>query len=260
MSPTLDIGRQCAVCPQVDFLPIRCDCEKYFCKDHITPDAHACPAIAHKAQVDFDAKLQRCHLELCKKPSLKLSSDSSVCCPHCAQNFCVEHRHPSTHNCTVLPPVLPKNEAARTLLAKHFPSTSSQKSRTSPSLNNPTKANDAKSAQLRKLNAMKMRHKAIPVDPQEKATVPVEQRRFVKAKLEEAGEEKVFWTRKTISIGRFFDLLAARLAVPVSRLNQYRLYRCAGDRRVPLENDKMFADEVDDGALLVVVPHNLNNE
>ncbi|KAF9264912.1 hypothetical protein L218DRAFT_861741 [Marasmius fiardii PR-910] len=251
----LKIGNQCATCPQVDFLPIRCDCDKYFCKDHISPDAHDCVLLADKVLVDFDSKLQRCHLELCNKPSLNLSSDpSAACCSHCGHSFCAEHRHQSAHHCTAHPPVRAKNEAARALLTKHFPSTSSQSPKVSTTPSNTTQLNTVKSGQFQKLEAMKMRHKAIPVDPQDKATVPVNQRRFVKARIDGAGEEKIYWTRKTITTGKVFDLLATGLGIPTSKLNHYRLYKSEGNERVPLRNDKFFADEADDGSLLVFVP------
>ncbi|KAL0578444.1 hypothetical protein V5O48_003544 [Marasmius crinis-equi] len=254
MAEILKVGNQCAACPQVDFLPILCDCGQQFCKDHIAPDAHDCAAAGIQAQNNFEDKLQRCHFEACNKPSLNLSStsSSSASCSQCGHDFCVEHRHPNNHNCSTAPPTLPKNEAARALLAKHFPTTeSSQKPQASSSTTKPPKPNDTKAAQLQKLEMMKMRHKAVPVDPKDKATVPVTQRRFVKAKVEGGKEEKLYWTQKIVSTGKVFDLLATGLGIPTSRLSQYRLYKVIGGEKIPLRNDKLFADEVDDGTSVV---------
>ncbi len=69
----LHLGVQCSLesCKTVDFLPILCQCNKYFCRDHIQLDAHPCTAASsnnlsnHKAQ-----KLALCDFKNCQKPSL----------------------------------------------------------------------------------------------------------------------------------------------------------------------------------------------
>ncbi|KAL0071627.1 hypothetical protein AAF712_001484 [Marasmius tenuissimus] len=258
MAEILKVGNQCAACPQVDFLPILCECGQQFCKDHISPEAHDCLAAGLQVQNDFEDKLQRCHFKGCSKPSLNLSStSSSACCPQCRNNFCVEHRHQEAHNCSIPPSTAPKNEAARALLAKHFPAKDTGQSQTSST--KATKPADAKSAQLRKLEMMKIRHKAIPVDPKDKATVPVTQRRFVKAKVDGKSEEKIYWAQKTVSTGKVFDLLATGFGIPSSRLSEYRLYKDIDGERHPLRNDKLFAEEVDDGTVVVFASHSHND-
>ena len=40
------VGAHCSLpsCNLNDFLPIRCLCHQLFCRDHIAPDVHSCPA------------------------------------------------------------------------------------------------------------------------------------------------------------------------------------------------------------------------
>ncbi|ESK88430.1 an1-type zinc finger protein 1 [Moniliophthora roreri MCA 2997] len=250
MSELLEVGNHCAVCPQIDFLPIRCHCNKFFCKDHIAPDAHTCSALGGSERSNFDNKLHRCHFENCQKLSLNLSGSdaSSASCPQCTNCFCVEHRHPVAHNCSVNVTEKPRNEAARALLSKHFSAKASAKAAATATNAKP------KSAAQQKLEMMKMRQRAVPLDPKDRfSSLSVAQRRFVKAKIESGAEEKIIWTQKDVTTGRVFDMLASHLCLPSSQWSRYRLCKVLEDEPLPLQNDKIFADEVDDGTLVVFV-------
>lgn len=96
------IGTHCSLpsCRVLDLLPIRCRCDKQFCKDHIFPDDHQCPVDLSQAPRDASPtalpKLQRCALVSCNKPSLNAyAGDSareeggaSALCPRCTLAYC----------------------------------------------------------------------------------------------------------------------------------------------------------------------------
>lgn len=106
------IGAHCSVasCNLNDFLPIRCRCDQLFCKDHISPELHACPIdLAACKPAHPSAKLERCALRGCTKPSLEVfvsdRSDSprrsSAVCPGCRLSFCALY-DPSSHSNTLV--------------------------------------------------------------------------------------------------------------------------------------------------------------
>lgn len=129
------------------------------------------------------------------------------------------HRDVSAHACTAEDPrelakseASKKNATARQLLAKHFPQTqaglnvnsksnpvvaaaSGSSSRTSCTQTNPKKA-----AQLRQVQAMKLRHKAQPGDPRDKGKVVALGEKLHLLVSLEGGDSKVFWFRKVIYI------------------------------------------------------------
>lgn len=99
------IGAHCAVssCNINDFLPIRCRCDKLFCKDHIFPDTHECSLINRftpGSSAAVSPALKRCALEKCTKPSLEAffpdtesatASRSPAVCPQCHLSFCAAY-------------------------------------------------------------------------------------------------------------------------------------------------------------------------
>ncbi|KAJ7285579.1 hypothetical protein C8J57DRAFT_1050902 [Mycena rebaudengoi] len=219
----LDVGSvQCAseLCRELDFLPILCRCDRYFCSQHSSADAHACPfnRVAEPSLEPGSSKLQRCAVEKCNNPSLEsfIASDSMgrtpAVCPHCQAAFCAQHRHPKSHSCQIIPFAEPKNAAARALLAKNFPSTS--KTKAAP-LHRPSKipTDPIKLAQYQKIENMKLRGRAVPADPKDKlAGVPQGERVHMKVLCED-GSEKAFWVRNTLATGRVLDLLASQLGL-----------------------------------------------
>lgn len=94
------IGSHCslATCRDLDLLPIKCRCDKVFCRYHISPESHECPVdpAEHRESVGASfEKLERCAAENCNKPSLDAfvggasnESKSSAGCPHCQKAFC----------------------------------------------------------------------------------------------------------------------------------------------------------------------------
>ena len=98
------IGAHCSLssCRNLDLLPIRCRCDKQFCKDHIFPDAHQCPVDPSQALKDASPvlqKLQRCALATCTKPSLDAyvgdsageQGRASMVCPRCGLAYCASY-------------------------------------------------------------------------------------------------------------------------------------------------------------------------
>ena len=99
------IGAHCSLasCRALDLLPIRCRCDQQFCKDHIFPDTHDCPALRDDASssshTPFLQKLQRCSFASCNKPSLDAfvgdsagdgGSRISALCARCKLGYCAE--------------------------------------------------------------------------------------------------------------------------------------------------------------------------
>jgi hypothetical protein len=228
------VGLHCDLmsCHEVDFLPIKCHCNKVFCRYHISPDKHTCASLDHDEPTEGCTpvvKRQRCALGDCEKPSLgsAISQDanvetkptSSTTCPKCILSFCIEyvlrnrfvqgtqlasHRHPDLHSCTGLQ----KQESdekkdARDILARHF---------SNPPLHTPLAIRSTvkpptdtkKLAQIQKVTLMKMRHSATAGDPRDKpSTIAINERLHVKARLEVTGmpvQERVLWFRKVTSI------------------------------------------------------------
>jgi hypothetical protein len=89
-----------------------------------------------------------------------------------------------------------RNETARALLAKHFPKSFDSSLPASPSAA-PKTTDPAKLAQIRKVELMKMRQRAKPLDPKDQGVAPSE-RIHLKVRVDET--EKVFWSRKVCFI------------------------------------------------------------
>ena len=86
------IGAHCSLsaCNILDFLPIKCRCDKLYCSAHINPDHHACRAsstISLSPNINTDTELHAvCVLDGCKKASLSREET----CSACHRSFCVE--------------------------------------------------------------------------------------------------------------------------------------------------------------------------
>ncbi|KAI0637330.1 hypothetical protein C8Q77DRAFT_1097060 [Trametes polyzona] len=269
-SGLVHVGAHCALasCNVNDFLPIRCKCDQLFCRDHIAPDAHSCSLLAQHNQASdgpSSSKLQRCAAQSCTKPSLEsyiadaqdTTSRSPALCPGCKQAFCAEHREPQSHSCAPPEPTESapqKNAAAKALLAKHFtaPNTStggaSRPARSSP--------NPKKLAQQRQVAVMKMRHKAKPVDPKDAAAaVAMNERLHVKVRRaeEDPSLERILWFRKSVWTGRALDMLASQFQMSISDSQPLKMLYINDDGdSVALRNDEPLADQVHDGASLVL--------
>ncbi|KAJ7172741.1 hypothetical protein C8R46DRAFT_163732 [Mycena filopes] len=254
----IEIGSQCSqpLCKEIDFLPILCRCQLYFCRTHSSTDDHDCTWVKPtQAAAGPSTPLQRCAADKCSKPSLEAfvsSSDAQgrtpATCPHCHASFCAEHRHPKSHSCDIKPALEPKNEAARALLAKNFPTAKTKTAsvvRRAPQI--PT--DPVKLAQFRKLELMKMRHSAVPVDTKDKvAGIPQEDRLHFKVALDD-GTFRIFWVKKSLGTGRVLDLLASQLGISSSPLE---LLKVVGDERVKCRNNQLFSDEVEEASTVIV--------
>lgn len=92
--------------------------------------------------------------------------------------------------------VEPRNEAARALLAKNFPSTSKTKAAPTAARAPKIPTDPVKLAQLRKIELMKMRHRAVPLDPKDKLAALLQDDRLHIKVASDDNTEKVFWVRK----------------------------------------------------------------
>ena len=90
-----------------------------------------------------------------------------------------------------------KNEAAHAVLARRFPTSSAATGASKPKPKAKVPTDPKKRAALRKIEVMKLKHHAVPADKRDTlASVPLEQRLFVKVRVNGGNEEKAFWLRK----------------------------------------------------------------
>lgn len=257
----LEIGSQCShsSCDQVDFLPILCRCNKYFCRHHIASDLHSCSVdISPNATLASFHKLQRCAVDVCGRPSLNAfhSNDfnSKPTCSQCRKSFCADHRHPESHDCPVTyTPGPQKSASARLLLAKNFPPSSGK---AAPQRAPKIPTNLTKLAHYRKVELIKLRHQAVPGNPVDSSYTPQDHRLHLRLQVDEQ-TEKVFWFRKTTVTGKVLDCLASHLGMASSASHPLQLLKVSrsppqqGEKCVLL-NDRAIVDNIEDGELLVV--------
>ncbi|KAK7466963.1 hypothetical protein VKT23_004027 [Stygiomarasmius scandens] len=224
---------KCCICQQPDFLPISCNlCSRLFCNQHI--HAHDCPDAVSSSLSTASVPLSRCAFDACNDPSV-------IACPDCQHPFCPRHRHSNDHTCSEKPQPPPvKNQAARALLAAHFPASSRTTKSTKPTTKN------------LKLELMKMRQRAVSADPKlQSSTMSPQNRCYVKVQVND-GPEKVFWLERTVIAGRAFDLLATQMGIPSSSFDHYHLCKKSDDQFVALQNDLLFSEQVVDGDSIVL--------
>lgn len=131
-----------------------------------------------------------------------LCSVSASSIPHPESDTQIHrHRTPASHSCTAPDPnkPSPRNEAAKAILAKIFPASSSSgaSSVVPPKKKPATSSNPKKAAQIRQVELMKMRHRALPADPKDQnRNVPIGERLHIKITAENKDEEKPFWFQK----------------------------------------------------------------
>ena len=125
-----DIGKQCKLCAQHDYLPFLCDCcGEYYCLAHRDYVSHSCSKAGNKritsetcpscnreikidCSKDLEAQLRNhfvnecTHVKKAKTPKCpvkgcgkKLYASSSTMCSKCHTKFCLAHRFPDTHDC-----------------------------------------------------------------------------------------------------------------------------------------------------------------
>ncbi|XP_044729551.1 AN1-type zinc finger protein 1-like, partial [Chrysoperla carnea] len=87
-----NIGQQCSVldCKQLDFLPLKCSCQKYFCSEHFYLHANQCRLLNSDFKLSSsETKINRCSIDNCKNVHQLLSFE----CSKCSKYFCIEHRY-----------------------------------------------------------------------------------------------------------------------------------------------------------------------
>ncbi|KAH9837534.1 uncharacterized protein C8Q71DRAFT_856735 [Rhodofomes roseus] len=261
------IGAHCALpsCNLNDFLPIRCPCGRLFCRDHVAPDKHACPVAADRTAALGGERStparEKCAKEGCARPSLESAvrdegrgedARTAARCAGCGGGFCAYHRDPSSHSCSPTTPAPPpKNQTARDLLAKNFPTT--------PSSSSAKPAARAKKPANKQIALMQIRRRAQPADPKDdrpSVNVPVGERLHVELELEgglpgapSTGGQIVYWFRKNIATGRALDVLAGRMGVSTTNPLQLSKISASGDT-IALRNDAPLADQVEDADVI----------
>ncbi|KAF8803583.1 hypothetical protein BYT27DRAFT_7109719 [Phlegmacium glaucopus] len=249
------IGAHCSLdtCNILDFLPIKCRCNKFYCSAHINPDHHAClanPTTALSLNVITGTDKFRvvCALHGCEKASL----GKEETCSACHRSFCVNHRHPETHSCSLesiasgsLHPKEPKKtlQATGLSLSKRSFQARHKKIPTDP----------FKFAQYQKMESLKMRQRASPGDSKENsAFVPPDQRLHLRILIDDV--ERVFWFRKTMVTGKALDLISVLLKVAPYDTQARQLCKIlpGQDEYLHLRNDLPLIDQVEDGSIVIV--------
>ena len=208
------IGAHCSLdaCNILDFLPIKCRCNKFYCSAHINPDHHAClanPTITLRLNVNTDKRHVICTLDGCEKASLSKEET----CSTCHKSFCVKcisilfewdkfvliatlnsHRHPEAHSCfpkSIVSGSLHQKESKKKLQVDGL--SSSKKSFQARHKKIP--ADPFKFEQYQKMESLKMRQRASPGDSKnDSAFVPPEQRLHLRISIDDV--ERIFWFRK----------------------------------------------------------------
>ncbi|KAG9040721.1 hypothetical protein FS837_000268 [Tulasnella sp. UAMH 9824] len=290
---SLSVGKTCSKlhCGTQDFLPIKCNsCQQTFCREHISiGTGHECQGAPQATGAEQWVARQKCELKGCEKPSLDSaanvgSSDAvservPAVCDACGGAFCV--REPKSHSCipTTAVATEDKNAKAKALLAKAFPASktaSSAESAPSGSVTSGTVPNPdptsspkpkdpAREARLRKVEVMKMRHQAVPVEAQfarSGATLPpVDKRRFFKARYAGGGETTTtgsvvaYWVSKDVIAGKVVDRLITLLKV-APNTDGHKLEvqgTSVEEERKLVELSRPIGEQVEDGDTLVVV-------
>ncbi|ERL96114.1 hypothetical protein D910_01086, partial [Dendroctonus ponderosae] len=95
MLSALRLGERCTVneCLQLDFLPLRCQCGKVFCSQHLQSHSQTCS----KSRMLTEDEL-KCfdNVLVCSQDGCKDHSIVPMICPRCAKHFCIKHRHLTT--------------------------------------------------------------------------------------------------------------------------------------------------------------------
>lgn len=96
------IGQHCSFqsCNLLDFLPIKCDlCLLTFCKEHAFITSHNC--VKFNDRVVTDAGKNPLQYYECKFESCDQKELVAIECEFCKLNFCLKHRLPVDHVCSI---------------------------------------------------------------------------------------------------------------------------------------------------------------
>jgi len=152
-----------------------------------------------------------------------------------------------------------RNETARGLLAKNFPSTARvTKNVPGQAVRGPAKVpiDPVKLAHHQKVELIKMRHRAVPGDPKDRqASLPLDGRIHVKVTVD-SKTERFFWFRKTIGTGKALDLLMSNLGIsgdscPVQLL---KLSPTKAEEWTVCQNSEPLETQVEDGCTVMINP------
>lgn len=94
-----NIGSQCFVCKQRDFLPFKCEhCHNLYCLDHRTPDSHKCPV---NTPVPLPKASNKLPLYKCSVTDCRTKQSFQNICTRCGNHHCLRHRYPEEHTCQI---------------------------------------------------------------------------------------------------------------------------------------------------------------
>ncbi|KAI8369658.1 hypothetical protein BD560DRAFT_397425 [Blakeslea trispora] len=263
------IGKHCQLegCHTLDFLPIRCSlCQHTFCGDHRLPSSHHCSQWQQQTTVcDVCDQLVKVPDNLQLEEALKQHKASNcgvnsvpkinrqcgvkgcfdidprvgpVHCSGCDKDYCLNHRHPSSHQCSSISleetRTREKKLATQALLAKTFATEPKQKI---------TKRVPAQGKNGGMVELMKIKSKAKGV-----TSVPATSRiyLYIQCPQEANMDSLTMYFDKKHSVGRVLDFIADTCQVnnqnhvlAASDPQRLELYQCPDmrllDKSLPLE-------------------------
>jgi len=158
-SPLLFVGQQCSDehCYLVDFLPFKCQhCSKSYCGEHFKPADHQCEKYDASKHDRVAPSCPICNqpvaIPLGQDPNIKMTNHierecgkgreevskvprcangkchkvlyAPIKCDTCRQQFCAEHRFPTTHKCTTQPAISTKPPMRQPMSTSNEPNVS----------------------------------------------------------------------------------------------------------------------------------------
>ncbi|KAL9714887.1 hypothetical protein Ac2012v2_001547 [Leucoagaricus gongylophorus] len=103
-------------------------------------------------------------------------------------------------------------------------------------------------AAYRRVEVMKMQHKAVPLDPKDKlASPPLDQRLHIRVQYCE--QDKIFWVRKTLIAGRALDFLCVQFDI---KNNEFPTRLFQQNSETQIRNDAVLLEQIDDGSTLII--------
>lgn len=222
------VGQQCEdpTCKQLDFLPLKCKCNKVFCSEHYAIHIQECATMKEHFKVaNLDKKSG---MWICSHPDCKEKSLVPLICEKCHQHFCVAHRHVT--ECYKEDPSI--KQAAIAKMQVPIAEFNAAKAKVDQKLDENLEAatkkgatNKKKSEMAMKVQLMRVKNKATGL----KSIPTVDRIYFNVTTPKQLGEaKKAVFVSKTWSVGRAIDAIADECKVPnrnnVANAEKLRLF------------------------------------
>ncbi|KAI4467476.1 arsenite inducuble rna associated protein aip-1-related [Holotrichia oblita] len=203
------VGKQCdhPQCKQLEFLPLKCKCDKVFCPDHFNQHVQICESTAsnivtHLKKIE---ETYQCCYNGCKSTSIV-----PLICDKCQKHFCIKHRH--INECAPLEPAAVA-EAKQKILApiQQFNEAKASVDRELDKNLENAKKKVKNQETANKVQLMRIKNKATGLK-----SVPLIDRVYFNVHYPTSIASKVvpIFVSKTWSIGKAIDAIAQEFKIP----------------------------------------------